>query len=186
MPFKFEKTNIDGVILIKPKVFGDNRGFFLETYEKSEFKKIDIKGEFIQENHSKSEKGVIRGIHFQIGKFAQAKLVRCIRGELLDVAIDLRMNSPTFGQYIKEILSEENKYLLYLPRGIGHGFAALSKYTELVYKVDNSYSLENEGGIIWNDPGLKIDWPFKSPILSEKDKKWPSLEKALKENLLFG
>lgn len=185
MPFEFEKTKIPGVIIIKPKIFGDNRGFFLESYEKGAFEKAGIKGEFIQENHSKSQEGVIRAFHFQKGKYAQAKLVRCISGELLDVAVDLRVNSPTFGKYVAKILSEENKNLLYIPKGFGHGFAALSEYAELVYKVDNDYSLKNEGGIIWNDLNLNINWPFKNPIISDKDKNWPSLEKALKENLLF-
>jgi len=179
MPFEFEKTNIPGVILVKPKVFPDNRGFFLESYEKNSFKKAGIIREFVQENHSKSEKGVIRGIHFQKGQYAQAKLVRCVKGKLLDFAIDLRKGSSYFGKYFSTILSEENKRLLYLPRGFGHAFATLENNTEMIYKVDNGYSLENEGGIIWNDPFLNIKWPFNNPILSERDKKWGSLEEFL-------
>ncbi len=185
MSFEFENTEMSGVIIIKPKVFGDDRGFFLESYEKNSFEKAGIKGEFIQENHSKSEKGVIRGIHFQKGKYAQAKLVRCISGELLDIVVDLRLDSPTWGKYITRTLSEENKNLLYIPKGCGHAFAALSEYAELVYKVDNDYSLENESGIKWDDPTLNISWPFTNPKTSEKDKHWPSLEKALEKKLLF-
>jgi len=179
MPFEFEKTSIKGIILVKPKVFLDDRGFFLESYEKNSFEKAGIKGEFIQENHSKSEKGVIRGIHFQKGKYAQAKLVRCVKGKLLDVAVDLRKNSPTFGNHYSTILSNENKYLVYIPRGFGHAFATLEDNTEMIYNVDNDYSPENEGGIIWNDSYLNIKWPFNNPILSEKDKKWGSLEEFL-------
>ena len=179
MPFEFEKTNIPGMILVKPKIFIDDRGFFLESYEKKAFKKAGIGREFVQENHSKSEKGVIRGIHFQKGKYAQAKLVRCVKGKLLDIAVDLRKNSSTFGKSYATILSNENKRLLYIPRGFGHAFATLEDNTEMIYKVDNFYSPENEGGIIWNDSYLNIKWPFNNPILSERDKKWGSLEDFL-------
>lgn len=175
MPFEFEKLPI-GVILIKPKVFGDERGFFIETYKKEDFEKAGIKGEFVQDNHSKSVKGVIRGMHFQRGKFAQAKLVRCIKGEMLDVVVDIRKDSPTFGQHVAVTLSEKNKFMLYIPRGFAHGFAALSDEMEMEYKNDNAYSVENEGGILWNDPALKIKWPFSNPIVSDKDKKLPALK----------
>jgi dTDP-4-dehydrorhamnose 3,5-epimerase len=182
MPFEFEKTSIEGVILIKPEIFGDERGFFLETYKKDDFEKAGIKGQFIQDNHSKSKKGVVRGIHFQKGQFAQAKLVRCIKGELLDVAVDLRKNSETFGKYFSAKLSEENRYMLYIPRGCGHGFSALSEDVEMEYKNDNLYSFENEGGLIWNDKDLNIDWLTNNPTISPKDKKWPTF-KELKEIL---
>jgi len=176
MPFEFEKTDIPGVILVKPKVFGDDRGFFLESYEKKEFEKAGIVGDFLQENHSKSKKGVLRGLHFQKGEYAQAKLVRCVSGEILDVAVDLRKDSPTFGQHVKKILSDENKHLLFVPRGCGHGFATLSEYAEVIYKTDNFYSPENEGGVKWNDPSLKIDWSIENPILSERDENWPNMK----------
>lgn len=176
MPFEFEKTDIDGAIIIKPKVFGDERGFFLETYKKDDFEKMGIPGDFVQDNHSKSKGGVIRGLHFQKGRFAQAKLVRCIKGELFDVAVDMRKNSPTYGKHVGIVLSEKNKFIFYIPRGCAHGFATLSEEVEMEYKNDNLYSFENEAGIIWNDPDLKINWPIKDPILSEKDKKWPRLK----------
>jgi len=171
MPFYFENTKIPGVILIKPKIFGDERGFFLEIYKKDEFEKAGIYDSFIQDNHSKSKKGVIRGIHFQSGEYAQSKLIRCIKGSLWDVAVDLRKTSPTFGKYFNVELSDKNKYMLYIPKGCGHGFAALTEEVEMEYKNDNLYSPENESGIIWNDPIINIEWPFKDPILSEKDKK---------------
>ncbi|PIN95042.1 dTDP-4-dehydrorhamnose 3,5-epimerase [Candidatus Pacearchaeota archaeon CG10_big_fil_rev_8_21_14_0_10_30_48] len=176
MTFEFEKTAVEGVILIKPKVFGDERGFFLETYKKDDFEKEGIIGDFVQDNHSKSKGGVIRGLHFQKGKYAQAKLVRCIKGKLFDVAVDIRKESPTYGKYFAVTLSEENKHCLYIPRGCAHGFATLSDEVEMEYKNDNLYSFENEGGLIWNDPEINIPWPIKNPILSEKDKNWPKLK----------
>ncbi|MGY4884247.1 MAG: dTDP-4-dehydrorhamnose 3,5-epimerase [Nanobdellota archaeon] len=179
MPFKFEDTAIPGVILVKPKIFEDYRGFFLEAYNKNEFKNAGIEEEFLQENHSKSNKGVIRGIHFQEGEYSQAKLLRCIRGEILDVAVDLRKDSKTFGKYVNQILSDKNKYLLYIPRGFGHGFASLSDNVEIIYKIDNFYYPNSERGIIWDDPTINIDWPFKNPILSEKDKNWKTLKEML-------
>lgn len=176
MTFEFERINIEGVYLIKPKIFGDERGFFLESYKKDEFERAGIKREFVQDNHSKSKKGVIRGIHFQKGKYAQAKLVRCIKGALWDVAVDLRKDSPTFGKYYATELSEENRYMLYIPRGCGHGFAALTEGVEMEYKNDNLYSPANEIGVIWNDPILNIKWPFENPSLSEKDKNWKTFK----------
>ena len=183
MPFEFEKTDIEEVIVIKPKIFGDERGFFLETYKKDDFEKAGITENFIQDNHSKSKKGVIRGIHFQRGKFAQAKIVRCIKGALWDVAVDLRKGSKTFGKYFAIELSEANKYILYIPRGCGHGFATLTEDVEMEYKNDNLYSFENETGIIWNDPDLNIKWPIANPIVSEKDKKWSTF-KEFKKTLI--
>lgn len=182
MPFEFEKTSIDGVYLIKPKIFGDERGFFLETYKKDDFEKEGITGDFVQDNHSKSKKGVIRAIHLQKGKHAQAKIVRCIKGAIWDIAVDLRKDSPTFGEYVAFELNEENKYILYIPRGCGHGFAALTEGVEMEYKNDNLYSPENETGVVWNDPDLKIPWPVENPIVAEKDKRLPTL-KEFKERL---
>ena len=177
MPFEFKRLEIPDVILITPKVFYDERGFFMETYQKDEFTKAGITGEFVQQNHSKSVKGVLRGLHYQKEPYAQAKLVRCVRGEIFDVAVDIIKNSPTFGKYVSAILSEENKNLLYIPRGFAHGFEVLSSEAEVVYSVDNIYSKDSESGIIWNDPNIGIKWPIKEPILSEKDKRWPYMEK---------
>ncbi|MBC7092097.1 MAG: dTDP-4-dehydrorhamnose 3,5-epimerase [Nitrososphaeria archaeon] len=176
MPFEFKKLSIPDVILVKPKVFYDNRGFFMESYEKTSFEKAGIKGEFVQDNHSLSQGGVIRGLHFQKNPYAQAKLVRCVRGAIYDVAVDLRTKSPTYGKYVSIILSEANKYMVYIPRGFAHGFAALTDRVEVLYKVDNIYSPQSEGGLIWNDPDINIEWPIDEPILSEKDKKWPKLK----------
>ena len=185
MPFEFKRLEISDVILIKPKVFGDERGFFMETYKKSDFEKMGIKGEFIQDNHSKSKYGVLRGLHFQKDPYAQAKIVRCIRGVIYDVAVDLRKDSPTFGKYVGVILSEFNKYQLYIPRGFAHGFAVLSDVAEVAYKVDNIYAPNHEGGLIWNDPDVGIKWPIEDPILSEKDKKWPTLKELVQRGELF-
>ena len=185
MPFEFEKLEIPDVILIKPKVFGDERGFFMETYKKPDFERVGIRGEFIQDNHSRSRYGVLRGLHFQREPYAQAKIVRCIRGVIYDVAVDLRKDSPTFGKWVGVILSEFNKWQLYVPRGFAHGFLVLSDVAEVVYKVDNVYAPDYEGGIIWNDPDVGIKWPIEEPILSEKDKKWPTLREAMERGWVF-
>ena len=180
MPFEFIKTEIPDVILIKPKVFQDERGFFLETYKKSDFEKVGIKAEFVQDNHSKSVKGVLRGLHFQKKPFAQGKLVRCIRGKIFDVAVDIRKGSPTFGKWVGYELSEENRYILWIPEGFAHGFLTLSDEAEVIYKVSGGeYSPEHDAGIIWNDPDIDIKWPLDQVdeiILSEKDKKLPFLK----------
>lgn len=185
MPFKFEKMAIPDVILIKPKVFEDERGFFMETYKKGDFEKAGIKGEFIQDNHSKSRYGVLRGLHFQKEPYAQAKIVRCIRGIIYDVAVDIRKKSPYFGKYVGIILSEFNKWQLYIPRGFAHGFVALSDEAEVAYKVDNIYAPDHESGIIWNDPDIGIKWPIDNPIISKKDQKWPTLQQLKEKNELF-
>ena len=183
MPFEFKKLEIPDVILIKPKVFEDERGFFMETYKKEDYdEKAGIKGEFIQDNHSKSKRGVLRGLHFQREPYAQAKIVRCIRGEIYDVAVDLRKNSPTFGNYVGVNLSEDNRYQLYIPGGCAHGFLVLSDVAEVIYKVDNVYAPDHEGGLIWNDPDVNVKWPSDNPILSEKDKRWPTLRELI-ENI---
>jgi len=185
MPFEFKRLEIPDVILIKPKVFEDERGFFMETYKKSDFEKAGIKGEFVQDNHSKSKYGVLRGLHFQKGPYAQAKIVRCIRGVIYDVAVDLRKNSPTFGEYVGVLLSEFNKYQLYIPKGFAHGFVVLSDVAEVVYKVDNVYAPDYEGGLIWNDPDVNIQWPIEDPIVSPKDQKWPTLRELIERDELF-
>jgi len=176
MPFQFEKTNLDGLILVKPKVFADDRGFFLESFSRKDFESAGIKMEIIQTNHSWSVIGVLRGLHFQYPPFEQAKLVRCIGGEILDVAVDIRPISTSFGLHYSVELSESNKFMLYVPRGFAHGFLVLSDSAEVEYAVDNLYSPGHEGGLVWNDPGLAIRWPTKEPILSDKDKKWPGFE----------
>ena len=177
MPFEFERLRIEGVILVKPKVFGDNRGFFMESYKKSEFIAGGINTEFRQDNHSKSSKGVLRGLHYQAPPFEQAKLVRCTRGKIYDVAVDIRKNSKTFGEYIRVELSEENKHMLYIPEGFAHGFVVLSDEAELLYKTSNEYAPSAYRGIRWNDEDLNIDWGIDfEPVLSEKDKKQPLLK----------
>ena len=175
MPFEFKRLEIQDVTLITPKVFIDERGFFMETYQKEEFAKEGITGDFVQQNHSKSVKGVLRGLHYQKEPYAQAKLVRCIKGEIFDVAVDIRKNSLTFGKYVSAILSEKNKNMLYIPRGFAHGFEVLSRKAEVVYNVDNIYSKESESGILWSDHEIMVKWPIKRPLLSEKDKKWPPI-----------
>ena len=185
MPFEFKRLEIPDVILIKPKVFEDERGFFMETYKKPDFEKAGIKGEFVQDNHSKSRYGVLRGLHFQKDPYAQAKIVRCIRGVIYDVAVDLRKNSPTFGGYVGVLLSEFNKYQLYIPKGFAHGFVVLSDVAEVIYKVDNIYAPEYESGLIWNDPDVNIQWPIEDPIVSPKDQKWPTLRELIERDGLF-
>jgi dTDP-4-dehydrorhamnose 3,5-epimerase len=169
---------IPAVVLIEPKVFEDERGFFMETYKMPDFVAAGIKGNFVQENHSRSDRGVLRGLHYQNPPFAQGKLVRAIRGEIFDVTVDIRKGSPTWGKWVGVILSEKNKNILYVPAGLAHGFCVLSKTAEVIYKTTNVYSAESEAGIIWNDDDLNIDWPVKEPILSEKDGKLPSLKNA--------
>ena len=165
------KTNLEDVIIIESKVFGDHRGWFYETYNKEKFLQLGINIDFIQDNHSFSaKKGTLRGIHFQIGESVQTKLVRCIKGKVLDVAVDLRRESATFGEWVSVELSAENKRQLFIPRGFGHGFVTLSDNCEFVYKVDNYYSKENDRSILWNDKKLNIDWGIDKPYLSEKDK----------------
>ena len=177
MPFEFLKTEIPEVVLIKQKVFKDDRGFFMETYKKSEFERAGIPTNFVQDNHSKSTKYVLRGLHFQKEPFGQGKLVRCIRGKIFDVAVDIRKESPTFKRWVSFELTEENKQMLWIPRGFAHGFLTLSDEAEIIYKVsDNEYSPKSDAGIIWNDPEININWPIdREPILSGKDKLLPKL-----------
>jgi dTDP-4-dehydrorhamnose 3,5-epimerase len=180
MPFLFKKLKIPDVILIKPKVFEDERGFFMETFNNSDFEKFGIVFKPVQENHSKSKYGVLRGLHFQKEPYQQAKLVRCIKGKIFDVAVDIRRNSPTFSKHISVILSAKNKNILFIPKGFAHGFQVLSKEAEVTYLVDAPYSKEHDNGIIWNDENLKIDWPIKESILSEKDRSLPSFREVIK------
>ena len=178
---KITKTKLDGVVIIEPDVFGDNRGFFMESWNKKKMEDAGLYYDFVQDNHSKSTvKGTLRGIHFQKGDKAQAKLVRCVKGVVLDVAVDLRKNSPTFKQWVGVKLSAENKKQLLIPRGFGHGFVTLTDDVEFLYKADNYYAPEADAGIRWNDPDIGVDWGVEKPILSEKDKK-SSLLKDCKE-----
>ena len=178
MGFEFIKQAIPEVVLIKPKVFGDNRGFFMETYKKSEFYANGIEIEFNQDNHSKSTAHVLRGLHFQKAPYGQAKIVRCTRGRIYDVAVDIRPESKTFGKYVKVELSEDNKQMLFIPEGFAHGFVVLSEEAELNYKASGEYAPQADCGIIWNDKDINIDWEIDfEPILSEKDTK----QKTLKE-----
>ncbi len=176
MPFEFEELNIKGIYLIKTKSFEDKRGYFIESYKESDFFKKGIKVKFKQDNISFSYKNVLRGLHFQKKPKAQAKLIRCIKGEIMDVAVDLRKDSETFGKWVSVILSEENKNMLFIPEGFAHGFYVLSNLAIVLYKVSEEYSEELDGGIRWNDPDINIDWPSKSPLLSEKDKNLPFLK----------
>ena len=174
---KITKTKLDGVVVIEPDVFGDNRGFFMESWNKKKMEEAGLFYDFVQDNHSKSTvKGTLRGIHFQKGDKAQAKLVRCVKGAVLDVAVDLRKNSPTFKQWVGVELSEENKKQLLIPRGFGHGFLTLTDDVEFLYKADNYYAPEADAGIRWNDPDIGVAWGVENPILSEKDKKNPFLK----------
>lgn len=185
MPFEFEKLGIDGVVLVKPKVFWDNRGFFMECYKKSEFVQNGIDTEFVQDNYSKSSKGVLRGLHYQAAPRPQAKLVKCAKGKVFDVAVDLRKNSNTFGKWLKVELSEENKHMLYIPEGFAHGFVVLSDDAELLYKTNTEFSPEHDRGLLWNDETVNIDWEIDfEPLLSEKDKIQPKLQELNKEELL--
>lgn len=176
--FKFSETNIKDVFIIEPQIFGDERGYFMETFKDSDFKEAGLNYHFVQDNQSKSRKGVLRGLHYQL-HYPQAKLVRVISGEVFDVAVDLRKNSPTYGKWVGVVLSAENKKMFMIPRGFAHGFVVLSETAEFVYKCDELYHPEDEGGIMWNDPEIGIEWPYQGePLLSEKDKKHPSLKES--------
>lgn len=172
MPFNFKRLEIQDVILIEPKIFKDERGFFMETYKFSDFKNfIKNFAGFVQENHSFSVKNVLRGLHYQKPPKEQGKLVRVIKGKIFDVAVDIRKGSPTYGKYVSEILSEENRKMLYIPEGFAHGFCVLTDIAEVVYLTTKEYSPEHEAGIRWDDKDIGIEWPVKNPIVSEKDAK---------------
>ncbi|MBU2574610.1 MAG: dTDP-4-dehydrorhamnose 3,5-epimerase [Elusimicrobia bacterium] len=178
MSFEFEKLKIEGLVLVKPGIFKDERGFFIETYKRGDFEKAGINEEFVQDNHSRSFQGVLRGLHFQRAPSAQGKLVRCLKGRIFDAAVDIRKGSATFGCWAGFELNEDNSWMLYIPPGFAHGFLVLSGAAEIVYKCTREYSPEHEGGIIWNDPDINIAWPVKAPSVSEKDGKLPFLKAA--------
>jgi dTDP-4-dehydrorhamnose 3,5-epimerase len=174
---KITLTGIKDLVVIEPSVHGDDRGYFMESFKLNWFKDQIGDVQFIQDNESRSKKGVLRGLHFQTGDFAQAKLVRVLDGEVLDVAVDLRPNSITYGKHYSILLSSENKKQFFIPRGFAHGFLVLSEFATFAYKVDNVYSQENEGGLLWSDPDLNIEWGLdqKQIILSPKDALLPKL-----------
>lgn len=175
---RFTETALPGVILIEPKVFGDDRGFFMETYHFEKFRDNGIPDVFLQDNHSRSARGVLRGLHYQEPN-AQGKLVRCTRGALFDVAVDIRRGSPSFGRWYGVELSEENRLMLWIPPGFAHGFCALSDGADLVYKCTTLYDAASDRGIVWNDPEIGIEWPITSPLLSPKDAAAPHLRDAV-------
>ena len=166
---KLIKTKINDLVLIEPDVFPDERGYFFESFQKHKFRSLGIAAEFVQDNESMSGKGVLRGLHFQKPPFAQGKLVRVVRGSVLDVAVDLRKKSKTYGKWESSVLSADNKLMMWIPEGFAHGFLVLEDYTIFQYKCTNYYNKESESGIIWNDQDLKIDWSIENPVVSEKD-----------------
>lgn len=171
---KVVETKLAGVLIIEPKVFGDSRGFFMETYHQQRYKEMGIELDFVQDNYSRSSKGVLRGLHLQMTK-PQGKLVSVNRGEVYDVAVDINRDSPTFGQYVGVHLNDENHVQFYIPPGYAHGFVVLSEVADFQYKCTELYAPEDEGGLIWNDPDVGIEWPIEDPSLSEKDKVLPFL-----------
>ncbi len=173
---QFEKQKLDGLILISPKVFEDDRGFFLESYNQKLFAENGINIEFVQDNHSHSCKDVLRGLHYQLEPYAQDKLIRVTSGKVFDVAVDVRRNSKTFGEWFGIELSEKNKKMFFIPKGFAHAFLTLSDNVDFNYKVTNFYSAEHDRGVLWNDPDIGINWPIKNPLLSEKDQKQPRLK----------
>jgi dTDP-4-dehydrorhamnose 3,5-epimerase len=176
---KVTPLNITDVLLIEPQVFGDDRGFFYESFNQNKFEAaLGHKINFVQDNHSKSVKGVLRGLHYQLSPKAQGKIVRVIQGEVLDVAVDLRQSSPTFGKWVGEILSADNKKQMWIPEGFAHGFLTLSDTAEFLYKTTDFYSKDHEEAIMWNDETIGIDWPMKDVSLSTKDKSAVSFKEA--------
>lgn len=176
---KVTESRLSGVKLIEPAVFGDHRGFFMESYNEKTFNEAGIKEKFIQDNHSLSkEAGVLRGLHYQLAPKAQTKLIRALTGAIYDVVLDIRQDSPTYGQWDSYILSEANKRQLLVPKGFAHGFCTLTENVNVLYKVDEFYSAEHDRGIIWNDEEIGITWPVTNPVLSEKDTRHNSLNKA--------
>lgn len=179
MPFEFDSTEINGPVVIKPEVFNDERGFLLETYAEAPFAEQGLPTEYMLEFYSQSTQNVIRGLHHQTSPYEQAKIVRCFSGEVYDVAVDIRSESETYGQYISRRLSAANKRALYIPSGFLHGFATLSDSALVHYKTTNQYAPDHERGVHWDDPTINIDWPVDDPIISEKDQNWPTLQQSI-------
>lgn len=184
MGFEFKRLDIPDVILIKPDIFTDQRGFFMEVFKLSVFKENGINYEFVQDNHSQSGRFVLRGFHYQIRPMEQGKLVRCIRGRIIDIALDIRKNSPWYGKYVAVELSEYNKLMLWIPPGFAHAFLGLEEKNDVIYKTTKEYSREHERGIIWNDPDIGINLGIENPVVSEKDSKLPRL-KYTENNFLY-
>jgi len=178
MSFEFVPLEIPGLTLIKPRIFADDRGFFLELYKYSDFSKAGIGKPLVQDNYSRSTKGTLRGLHYQKNPKAQGKLVSCVKGWIYDVAVDIRKGSPYYGKWSGVELTEENKHLFYVPPGFAHGFQVMSETAEVMYKCTEEYSPENDRGVIWNDPDIDVGWPLKNPLLSAKDKMHPLLTDA--------
>lgn len=178
MPFEFERLDIPDVILVRAKRFPDDRGFFVETYKRDDFEANGILETFVQDNHSCSTRGVLRGLHYQKAPRAQGKLIQVLKGEIYDVAVDIRQGSPTYGQWTGIHLSEARSELLYVPPGFAHGFCVLSEVTDFTYKCTDIYAPETYRGISWDDPDLDISWPVKNPILSKRDQNLPPLKEA--------
>lgn len=176
MPFEFQKTELEGVIIIQPKVFPDDRGEFAEIYKYLDFATAGISDRFVQTNYSKSKKGVLRGMHYQLAPMAQAKLIRVTAGSIFDVAIDIRKNSATYGKWVGVTLTSELKNMLYIPEGFAHGFCVLEDDTQVVYNCSREYSPEHERGVIYSDPAIGIAWPIENLILADRDASYPALE----------
>lgn len=181
MPFEFTPLSLPGVVLVQPRVFSDARGFVLETYRRHEFATAGLTEIFVQENHSSSNKGTLRGLHFQRPPMAQGKLVRVLAGEIYDVAVDLRKGEPTFGKWVGVTLSARDHQSLYVPAWCAHGFCVLSERADVLYKMTAEYAPALESGIAWDDPSIGITWPVNDPILSARDRAWPSLATAVAE-----
>ncbi|HTE18574.1 MAG TPA: dTDP-4-dehydrorhamnose 3,5-epimerase [Armatimonadota bacterium] len=175
-------TSLPGVRIIEPRVFSDSRGFFFESYHEARFAELGITGRFVQDNHSRSVRGTLRGLHYQV-RHPQGKLCRVVQGEVLDVAVDIRQDSPHFGEWVSVLLSAENKRQIYVPEGFAHGFVVLSETAEFLYKCTEFYHPEDEAGIAWNDPRVGIEWGIDSPILSDKDSRNPTLERVPRDLL---
>lgn len=185
MNLVFEPQSIAEVILVKPRVFKDDRGFFLETYKRSAYSQGGIGEIFVQDNRSRSSKHTLRGLHYQKSPMAQGKLVSVVRGEIIDVAVDIRKGSASYGKWVSALLNDENQHQLYVPVGFAHGFCVLSEVADVSYKTTAEYSAEHDRGILWNDPALAIDWQVEKPLLSPKDQKQPLLE-AADNSFVFG
>lgn len=178
MPFEFRNTEIPGVIIIEPRSFQDGRGLFMEIYRVSEFAANGIRERFVQDNYSHSVRGVLRGLHYQKNPKAQGKLITVVKGEIFDVAVDIRRGSPSYGRWVGVALSSENRLMLYIPVGFAHGYCVLSDEADVVYKVTEEYTQELDQGVIWNDPTIGIKWPIKEPVISPRDIRLPFLEEA--------
>ena len=185
MSIEITPTALEGVLIITPKVFGDERGFFQETYHADKFAELGLPTNFVQDNHSRSKRGVVRGLHYQDMRAPMAKLVRCTAGRLLDIAVDLRVGSPTFGKWVGVELAEDNHRQLLVPVGFGHGFVVLSEYADLQYRCTNFYAPETEGAVLWNDPAIGVDWNVEEPILSARDQQAQTLAEYLKNPAFY-